>query len=93
MESTQELADSVTDFLIDKISRIMNNFKDINADISAETMDMTKDLPLSKLFKTFIPVDYNDIIKTVKDTPPKSCELYPIPTDIYEKKFYFNSHH
>ena len=38
-------------------------------------------------------LNYNDIIKTVKDTPPKSCELYPIPTDIYEKKFYFNSHH
>ena len=78
----QELADSFNYFFTDKISRIRNNIKDINADTSAETMDMTKDLQLSKLFKLFIPMDYSGMIKTVKDTPSKSCEMDLIPTEI-----------
>ena len=65
-ESNQELADSVKNFVIHKISRIRNNLKGIYGDTSAETMEITKDLPLSKLFKNFIPVDYNDIVKAVK---------------------------
>ena len=51
-ESNQELADSFNNFIIDKISRIGNNLKDINAITSAETREMTKDLPPSKLFIT-----------------------------------------
>ena len=37
-ESNQELTDSFNNFIIDKISRIGNNLRDINADISAEKM-------------------------------------------------------
>ena len=80
-----ELADSFNDFFMDKISRIRNNIKDINTDISAQTTDMTKDLPLSKHFKNFIQVDCNDIIKVIKDTPSKSCESDAIPTEILKE--------
>ena len=84
-DSNQELADSFNDFFTDKISRIRNNLKDINADKFAETRDMTKYLPPSKLFKNFILVDYNNIIKAIKYTPSKSCELDPIPTEILKE--------
>ena len=81
-ESNQDLADSVKNFVIDKISRIRNNLKDIYADTTAETMEITKDLPLIKLFRNFIPVDYNDIVKVVKVTLSKRYKLDPIPMEI-----------
>ena len=84
-ESNQELADIFNNFFLDKIPRIRYNFKDINVDTSAETMDTTEDPPLSILFINSIPVDYKDILKTVKDTPSKRCEFDPIPMEILKQ--------
>ena len=48
-------------------------------------MDTTKDLPLGKLFKNFILMDYKNIVKEVKDTPSRNCKLGPIQMEILKE--------
>ena len=41
-------------------------------------------LPPSKLMHNFTRVNYKDVIKLSKSSPSKSCELDPMPADLYK---------
>ena len=83
-ESNQDLANDLKIFFIEKIQKIRTNLKS-----QAPTIDSSEEnygildvleLPPSKLMHNFTPVNYKEVIKLVKSSPSKSCELDPIPT-------------
>ena len=72
-----QLAADFADFFLNKIDRIREEFTNIPA-YQPNEGDTSK-------FKNFTPITQNQLEKTIKTMPTKSCQLDVIPTDKLKK--------
>ena len=84
-ESKQELANRFDKFLTEKIHKIRDHHMELANDDSftpIEVMDDNTVNTTSMKLEVFCHVSLQEVIKTIKKSPTKSCELDPMPTEL-----------
>jgi hypothetical protein len=86
--SPEELANSFSDFFIDKIQTIRtsleaaNNLSEHSVDIEDAADDLSTDLPT---LSSFHPISEDEVRKIIVAAKTTTCALDPIPTEILKK--------
>ena len=78
--SKQELAEKFSDYFINKIQKIRDNFPSSGDHTTYESCD--KPIPT---FRTFALLSQEEVYKFIMKSPTKSSNLDPIPTDLLKK--------
>ena len=78
------LAENFNNFFIAKIDRIRDNLTSTKNNIIDNTCIEDHYLTDHRLTR-FEPVDVDSIVKLIKNTPPKSCALDPILTQLLKR--------
>ncbi len=78
-DSMEALAESFSQFFIGKVTKIRDKLDSIPV-----TCDYN-DPECHTTFDSFHPLSQEDILKLIKKSPTKSCDLDPLPTDMVKK--------
>ena len=78
--SDQELAQTFSNFFMEKIQKIRNHLDQFSPYVPAVYQDFS-------LLETFNPVTEDEVRKTILSLHPKSCELDPIPVKLFRDVF------
>ena len=78
------LVEGFNKFYYTKIAKIMDKLK-LNEPTQNPNKFIEDEYQTEKRIGILVPVSHMDVINMVKSVPPKSCDLYPIPTKILKE--------
>ena len=85
-DDKQKLANEFNEFICKKVQTIMNNLQPIEeTDIDPHYIEM--EYLMNYRFKEFEIIDENTVLKPIKKSATKSCELGPVPTNLLKQHF------